>query len=132
MELEVIQVNVGIPSLLGHRRGKEVISSIRKQGLPSSQITVTHDGIIGDEQADRREIRGKRIHGGQFQAVYAYPLVHLERWATELGISNEPGTFGENLTIVGATEEDVRIGDVFSWGKGVMLRVTKPRRPNDS
>lgn len=68
------------------------------------------------------------MHGGQFQAVYAYPLVHLGSWAHELGISDEPGTFGENLTIVGATENDVNIGDVFRWGD-VILRVSKPRRP---
>lgn len=134
MELEVIQVSVGTPGSLGKRKDKkgqlrEVVSGIQKQRLSTPQITVTHDGIVGDEQADKRVVRGERIHGGQFQAIYAYPLAHLERWATELGTSREPGTFGENLTIVGATEEDVRIGDVFAWGNRVTLRVTKPRRP---
>lgn len=126
--LAIARISVGTPSPLGIRRGKEVLSSIRKHGLSDTVITVTADGIVGDEQADKRVIRGKRVHGGQFQAVYAYPLEHLALWAAELGIGDEPGTFGENLTVVGATEHDVRIGDTYQWGDAT-LQVTKPRRP---
>lgn len=126
--LAIARISVGTPSVLGTRRGKEVLSSMRKRSLTDMLITVTPDGIVGDEQADKRVIRGKRVHGGQFQAVYAYPLDHLDLWASELGIGNEPGTFGENLTVVGATEHNVRIGDVYQWGD-VTLQVTKPRRP---
>jgi len=113
---------------LGTYRGGEVFSSIKKSDVGTKLITVAPDGIEGDEQADRRVIGERRIHGGQFQAVYAYPLNHLGRWAAELGISDRPGIFGENLTIAGLAEPDVRIGDVFRWG-GVKLRVSKPRRP---
>lgn len=125
---EVVQVSVGTPILLGTYRDREVISSIRKSGVRANLVTVTPDGIESDEQADKRVIRGKRIHGGQFQAVYAYPHGHLGLWAAELGISDTPGTFGENLTVAGITEHDVRIGDMFRWGD-VELRVSKPRRP---
>jgi MOSC domain-containing protein YiiM len=125
---EVVQVSVGTPTLLGTYRNREVVSSIRKSGIRANFVTVTPDSIEGDEQADKRVIRGKRIHGGQFQAVYAYPLSHLGLWAAELGISDTPGIFGENLTITDITEEDVRIGDRFRWGN-VELRVSKPRRP---
>jgi MOSC domain-containing protein YiiM len=126
--LEVVQVSVGVPTLLGTYRGREVISSIKKSDVGTNLVTITPDGIEGDEQADKRTIRGKRIHGGQFQAVYAYPLDHLSLWAAELGISDVPGIFGENLTVAGITEHDVRIGDMFRWGD-VELRVSKPRRP---
>jgi MOSC domain-containing protein YiiM len=125
---EVVQVSVGTPTRLGTYRNREVISSIRKSDVGTNLVTVTPDGIEGDEQADKRVVRGKRIHGGQFQAVYAYPLDHLGLWAAELGISDRPGTFGENLTVAGLTERDVRSGDLFRWGD-VELRVAKPRRP---
>lgn len=125
---EVVQVSVGTPTLLGTYRDREVISSIRKSGVKANLVTVTPDGIEGDEQADKRVVRGKRIHGGQFQAVYAYPLDHLGLWAAELGIGDMPGIFGENLTVASITEHDVRIGDMFRWGD-VELRVSKPRRP---
>ena len=124
----IAQVSVGTPALLGTYRDREVISSIRKSDVRTNLVTVTPDGLEGDEQADKRMIRGRRIHGGQFQAVYAYPLGHLGSWAAELGISDTPGIFGENLTIADITEHDVRIGDMFRWGE-VELRVSKPRRP---
>ena len=125
---EIVQVSVGAPTYLGTYRDRQVFSSIRKNGVAGGFITVTSNGIEGDEQADKRVIRGKRIHGGQFQAVYAYPLDHLALWAAELGISDKPGIFGENLTVAGITEHDVRIGDTFKWGD-VELRASKPRRP---
>ncbi len=125
---DVVQVSVGTPTELGTYRDRTVISSIKKFDVNAKLVTVTPDGIVGDEQADTRVIRGNRIHGGQFKAIYAYPLSHLDRWAAELGISNRPGIFGENLTVTDLNEHDVRIGDVFRWG-AVELRVSKPRRP---
>jgi MOSC domain-containing protein YiiM len=125
---EVVQVSVGTPTLLGTYRGREVISSIRKSAVTAKLVTVTPDGIEGDEQADKRVVRNKRIHGGQFQAVYAYPLDHLGLWAAELGISDTPGIFGQNLTVTDLSEHNVRPGDMFRWGD-VELRVSKPRRP---
>lgn len=126
---EIVQVSVGRPALLGTHGDKEVISSIRKSGIVGTRlISITPDGIEGDEQADTRVVRGKRIHGGQFKAVYAYPHAHLKLWAAELGIDERPGIFGENLTVAGLTECDVRVGDLFKWGD-VELRVSGPRRP---
>jgi MOSC domain-containing protein YiiM len=39
-----------------------------------------------------------------------------------------PGAFGENLSVSGATEETVCIGDVWSAGSAV-LQVASPRKP---
>lgn len=125
---EIVQVSVGTPEVIGTRRGRDVISSIRKHALAGADVVLTPDGIIGDEQADKRVVSGKRIHGGPLQAVYMYPAVHLGAWAAEIGTSHHPGTFGENLTVTDLTEENVRIGDQFKWG-GALLEVTKPRRP---
>lgn len=125
---EIIQVNVGTPEIIGARRGQDVISSIRKHALTGAEVVLTPDGIIGDEQADKRVVRGKQIHGGPLQAVFMYPANHLVAWAAEIGTSDLPGTFGENLTVTDLDEGDVRIGDRFRWGSTV-LEVTKPRRP---
>jgi len=59
--------------VIGTLRGREVISSIRKHALMGSGVELTPDGIVGDEQADKRVVNGKRIHGGELQAVYMYP-----------------------------------------------------------
>jgi MOSC domain-containing protein YiiM len=125
---EIIQVSVGTPEVIGMRRGRDVVSSIRKRALAGAGIELTPDGIVGDEQADKRIINGKRVHGGEFQAVYMYPAEHLKAWADEVGTSELPGTFGENLTVTELNEQNVRIGDEYMWG-GVLLEVTKARRP---
>ncbi|MFG0333217.1 MAG: MOSC domain-containing protein, partial [Maioricimonas sp. JB049] len=48
----------------------------------------------------------------------------------ELGLADLPaGAFGENLTIEGATEEDVCVGDIWSIGEAVRVQVSQPRSP---
>lgn len=125
---EIIQVSIGKPEIIGTHRGRDVVSSIRKYAIAGAGVELLPDGILGDEQADRRVINGKRIHGGLLQAVYMFPAEHLESWATETGVSDTPGTFGENLTVTGLNENNVRIGDEFMWGD-ISLEVTKARRP---
>jgi MOSC domain-containing protein YiiM len=39
-----------------------------------------------------------------------------------------PASFGENLTLEGASEHEVRIGDRFAWGP-VVVEVSQPRAP---
>lgn len=125
---EIVQVSVGTPEVIGIRHGRDVISSIRKYALAGAEVELTPDGIVGDEQADTRVVGGNRVHGGILKAVYMYPATHLDAWAAEIGTSDRPGTFGENLTVTELTEEDVRVGDQFRCGD-VLLEVTKPRRP---
>lgn len=124
----VVQVNVGTPALLGQQRGRDVYSSIKKRPVTGPSVMVHPLGVEGDEQADKREINGKRVHGGVLQAVYAYPVEHLPLWMRELGIDLLPAAFGENLSVLGTQEGDVCIGDEYRCG-GLVLRVTKPRRP---
>src|SRR4029450_5842021 len=57
------------------------------------------------------------------------PFEHYAFWERELGRGGfTPGTFGENLTVSGATEEMVCIGDALRIGTAV-LQVTHPRMP---
>jgi MOSC domain-containing protein YiiM len=61
--------------------------------------------------------------------VYCYPLEHYEYWKRELPGRELPmGVFGENLTVVGASEDSVHLGDEFSIGSAEIV-VTQPRRP---
>lgn len=82
-----------------------------------------YQGFRGDEQADRQH------HGGVDKAVCVYPLEHYAAWRAELAMPELPfGAFGENITVVGLTEERVFIGDVFSLGEAV-VQVSQPRQP---
>lgn len=58
-----------------------------------------------------------------------YDADHYEVWREELGLSDMPyGSFGENLTVQGLSEDTVCIGDVFRIGE-VEVQVSQPRRP---
>lgn len=79
-------------------------------------------GFDGDGQADRVN------HGGTDKAVCVYPFDHYAHWEKALGRGMEPGAFSENLTVLGAVEAGVCIGDVFGVGEAV-LQVSQPRTP---
>jgi MOSC domain-containing protein YiiM len=79
--------------------------------------------LDGDRQADLT------VHGGEYKAVYCYPLVHYEYWKRELPGRELPmGVFGENFTLDGLLEESVHLGDRFSVGSAEVV-VTQPRLP---
>jgi MOSC domain-containing protein YiiM len=122
--IELLSVNVGLPALLGLQRGKPVSSAIRKTPVTADIVSVSKVNIEGDRQADLR------VHGGPDKAIFAYPAAHLTAWGDEYR-NGEPlryGLIGENLTIGGIDERDVRIGDIWRWGS-VRLQICQPRYP---
>lgn len=122
MKLSIVSVNVGQPRALATVGGETVTSAIGKEPVGSSHIRVLADTLEGDGVADRS------VHGGVDKAVYAYPSGAWGWWENEHGFACRPGSFGENLTVTGADESDVRIGDRFAWGEA-MLEVSQPRQP---
>lgn len=116
-------VNVGVPSVLSEAGGEPVWSGIAKRPLPpATTLFLSLVNLAGDGQADLT------VHGGLDKAVYAYPSEHLPTWEAELGEPLGDAPFGENLSTVGATEDDVAIGDRWAWGEAV-LEVCQPRSP---
>jgi MOSC domain-containing protein YiiM len=103
-------------------------SAIRKAPVAGDTIEVGELGLAGDEQRERRLYYGRQLHGGPDKAVCVYPHEHLPAWEELLERAIPPGTFGENLSIGGALEDEVRVGDLWRWGE-VELRVTEPRTP---
>src|SRR3989454_6689168 len=118
--MRVISVNVGLPKniLIGER---SVATGIFKQPV-GGRVRVGKLNLDGDRQADLR------VHGGPDQAVYAYPVEHYDYWRRELGRELPYGQFGENFTVLGMLEDEVRVGDVFQVGDA-QVQVTNPRVP---
>ncbi|MGI9022641.1 MAG: MOSC domain-containing protein [Acidimicrobiales bacterium] len=117
-----MSVNVSRPKPLGMHRGKQVMSGIAKVPVAVDHLRLDRLNLEGDGQAELS------VHGGTDKAVYAYPSEHLRAWSEELGEELGPAAFGENLTTLGWTEDDVRIGDRWEWGDAV-LEVCQPRWP---
>jgi MOSC domain-containing protein YiiM len=128
-ELEIVSVNVARPSVLVRWPSRDVLSAIDKRPVAAPTLVLAPLNLDGDEQADQRPTpHGGQVHGGPDQAVYAFPVEHYAAFERELGRQLAPGFVGENLTVRGATEAEVRIGDVWAWGEA-RLQVTAPRGP---
>jgi len=117
----IVSVNVAVPTPLLTAKG-EVLSGIRK--LPAGgRVAVGRLGLAGDSQGDLT------VHGGLDQAVYCYSHDHYLWWEGRLRRSDlTHGAFGENLTVEGMVETEVKIGDIYRFGTAV-LQVTQPRSP---
>jgi MOSC domain-containing protein YiiM len=119
--MRIISLNVGLPRTV-EWDGQSVLTSIFKEPV-DRRLRVAALNIDGDQQSDLT------VHGGVDKAVYAYPAEHYEHWRTELPGADLPwGAFGENLTIEGLLEGDVRIGDRFRAGSAAFV-ATQPRMP---
>jgi MOSC domain-containing protein YiiM len=99
-------------------------TAIFKQPV-AGRVRIGREGLEGDEQADRR------VHGGPEKAVHHFPLethARLAREFPEIAAGFVAGGLGENISTLGATEENVRIGDVFALGTA-RVQVCQPRTP---
>ena len=127
--IEIVTVNVGRPSVLLSRPWGDIISGIDKRPVAAPTLQLSRTNLEGDGQSDTKESRfGGQVHGGPEQAVYAFPSEHYPRFEAAMGKPAYYGLVGENLTLRGATEGDVYIGDIWEWGTAV-LQVSVPRSP---
>jgi MOSC domain-containing protein YiiM len=122
--MKLIGVNVSEPvPLLDDRSGRTVLSGIGKRRLNVETVRVGVTNIAGDGQGDRV------AHGGVDKAVYVYPHDHLPVWMAQINYGKGcDAPFGENLSVIGFTEESVHIGDQWLWGD-VVLEISQPRWP---
>lgn len=91
----------------------------------AGRVAVGHEGLDGDQQADRR------VHGGPDKALHHFPAETHARLAArfpDAAATLGPGTLGENLSTVGADETTVCIGDVYALGTA-RVQLCQPRQP---
>jgi MOSC domain-containing protein YiiM len=117
--MRIISLNVGLPSAQRYE-GQEVMTGGAKNPVPHAVLRFTN--FDGDRQADRVN------HGGLEKAVCVYPFDHYPYWNRRLGRDLQPGAFSENLTVSGAIEAEVCVGDVFRIGEAT-VQVSQPRMP---
>ena len=122
----ILSVNVGQPRavVVGEHT---VVTGIFKSSV-QGRVRVRWWGLEGDGQADTRVFDGRQVHGGERKAVYLYSAVHYETWSRELDRMLPYGQFGENITVDGMLEDEIRQGDLLRAGTA-LLRVTEPRGP---
>lgn len=119
--MRILSVNVG-DSRPVTVKSRTIQTGIYK--IPASgPVVVSRLGLQDDVRIEIRKM------GLEHSAVYAYPYEHYAYWQEQLECDPFPiGQFGENLTVTGLLEEEVRIGDIFRFGNTV-LQVAHPRIP---
>ena len=118
--MRVISIQCGLPREVDWH-DRRVTTSIYKDPV-DGRVALRRLNLDGDKQSDLM------AHGGEYKAVYCYPIGHYEFWRAELpGKALPQGVFGENFTVEGL-DESVHIGDVFAIGSAEVV-VTQPRLP---
>lgn len=124
----IASIQVGMPQTRGEADAADPFdrpwtSAIFK--LPvEGQVELTRLGLQGDGQADREN------HGGEDKAVLLYSAEHYPDWRRTPGLETATfGAFGENLSIHGASEELVCIGDIWRIGDLAVVQISQPRQP---
>src|SRR5262252_9538837 len=119
--MKIVSLNVGRPREVAWH-GRTVTTGIFKEPV-AGRVALRKLNLEGDGQADLT------VHGGEYKAVYCYPVEHYDYWSKQLpGHALTMGNFGENFTIDGFSEDSVYIGDRFAIGSAEVV-VTQPRLP---
>jgi MOSC domain-containing protein YiiM len=119
--MKLISVNTGLlREVTWHERS--VTTGIFKQPV-YGRVALRKLNLDGDRQADLS------VHGGEWKAVYCYPLVHYDYSKSELPGRELPLVmFAENFTHDGVVEESVHLGDRFAVGSLEVI-LTRPQLP---
>lgn len=99
-------------------------SAIAKRPV-DAPVRISKTGLAGDDQADRKH------HGGPEKAVHHYAIDHYPYWREKLpgiDVLEGPGAFGENISTLGWTENEVCVGDVIRLGTAI-VQVSQGRQP---
>jgi len=119
--MKIVSLNVGLPREVTWH-GRVVNTGIFKSPV-EGRVALRTLNLDGDRQADLS------VHGGEYKAVYCYPVEHYAYWKKELPGRELPlGVFGENFTTEGMGENSVHLGDRFAVGSAQVV-VTQPRLP---
>jgi len=117
MQMSVSSVNVGRVETRTDARGKPGKTGIGKMPV-SGTIKVSKVGLDGDQSAYRpRDLGDTAVH---MFCTHSYRML-----AEQVGFELPVPCFGENLTVDGLVEKDVRIGDLYRIGT-VLLHVNQP------
>jgi len=119
--MKVISTNIAKPTTI-EWLGQNVETGIYKYAV-EKPIFLGTDDVMNDHVIDRR------YHGGSDKACYLYSADHYPFWQKKYpNLDWKWGMFGENLTVSGLNESEIRIGDRFQIGDAI-VQVTQPRQP---
>jgi MOSC domain-containing protein YiiM len=115
----LLSVNVGMPKNVDWQ-GRTVYTGVWKHPV-DGPVMARRLNLDGDGQGDTNG------HGGEQRAVLVYQVESYRYWEKYMGRSDFTyGQFGENLTVDGLPDDEVRVGDRYRIGEAE-FEVTQPR-----
>ena len=119
--MKVISTNLGKRTKIIWN-GKETMTGIYKYPV-EQPLYLDTDDVQGDTVVDRK------YHGGTYKACYLFSADNYPYWKEKYPLLDwDWGMFGENLTIEGLDESQVRIGSTYKLGNA-LVQITQPREP---
>ena len=74
--MKLVSLNVGLPREVAWRGASFATGTYKEPA--EGRVALRKLNLDGDRQADLS------VHGGEYKAVYCYPLAHYEYWRSEL------------------------------------------------
>lgn len=119
--MQIISTNIAQPTTI-EWRGQQVQTGIYKFGV---EVPI----FLGTEDVENDHVLDRRYHGGIDKACYLYSPDHYPYWQIKYPDQDwKWGMFGENLTVTGLDESEIRIGDRYQIGDA-LVQVSQPRQP---
>ncbi len=109
---------------MSEQRGVVIALNISNGGVPKRPlpaVEITHAGLAGDAHDHEK-------HNTPLQAVSLLDVEDYDDLRRE-GFDVYPGATGENVTLAGADVDACAIGDVLTFDGGVVIELTKVRKP---
>lgn len=119
--MKVIATNIGTPRTFIWN-GAEEQTGIFK--YPTTEgLFLTKNDVKGDTVIDRVH------HGGTNKACYLFSADYYPYWKERYPNQEwDWGMFGENLTVSGMDESQIRVGNIYTIGDAT-VQVSQPREP---
>ncbi len=119
--MEIVSTNRATPVVLNWK-GRDITTGIFK--MPQNEgICLKTGGVSGDT------VGNPGVHGGRYKACYLFAADTYPHWQDSYPkLDWKYGMFGENLSVEGLDERELRVGTELRAGEA-LLRITSPREP---
>ncbi|MDP2335201.1 MAG: MOSC domain-containing protein [Bacteroidota bacterium] len=119
--MKIISANIAEPTIILWN-GQQIQTGIYKYPVGTAIC-------LGIENVEKDHVLDRRFHGGADKACYLYSADHYSFWKNKYPkLDWKWGMFGENLTVEGLDESEIRIGDRYQIGDA-LVQVSQPRQP---
>ncbi len=119
--MRIISTNIGRPTT--------ILWNDKKEQTGIFKYPVSEPLFLEKESVAQDTISNRKVHGGVHKACYLFSMDQYPYWkGLYPDLKWDWGMFGENLTVEGLDEAQIRIGDIFRIGSA-LVQVSQSREP---